>query len=170
MIFSSFIPRPTGQLSSTRSSIRRARSCLSREEMSLCPMMMSLKSLNSAPCKGFVKKSAIILRVRQCRTFMPMVSRFSLIQKYCMSKCRDFAPVDVHPFASNLMALSLSCSGIFCKGGYPCSLMNFVIQIVFARYSLTPTSLVCVELFMFTFCFVDLQAKPPRPYEIIPPV
>ena len=74
------------------------------ESTCLCPSMTSRKVVNSAPCRGFVKKSASIYNVGQCRIVMSCSRRVrSLIQKYRMLTCRDLGPAErMRPLRSTL--------------------------------------------------------------------
>ena len=59
---------------------------------------------------------------------------------------------------------------IFCLMSYPCDPTNKQIQMFYGKWSLTPTNSALVEIFVFSFCFLDLQCTIPYPKDIQPPV
>ena len=53
---------------------------------------------------------------------------------------------------------------------YPCDPTNKQIQMFYGKWSLTPTNSALVVLFVFSFCFLDLQCTIPYPKDMQPPV
>ena len=74
----------------------------------LCPIMMSLNSMNFAPCRGFVKKSATMYSVGQCTILISFLSIRSFIKKKRVLMCLVLWLLDIRPFFCNNSALWLS--------------------------------------------------------------
>ena len=64
------------------------------------------------------------------------------------------------------MAAAIKCCQSFGETSDP----HERAQMVVGRKSLAPTTSASVELFVFNFCLVDLQAKAPVPIEMAAPV
>ena len=124
---------------------------------------MSLNFLNRSPCSGYVKKYAIIFSVGQYSTLIPSYCNLSFIQKYILSVCLVFCPLDAFPFSSILIALWLSCKRIFSSIVNPWASKNIFSQITFGRQSLTPTISVSVEIFLFNVFFGTCSKVRPIP-------
>ena len=61
--------------------------------------------VNGVPCRGFVKKSAIIFPVGKYSTLISLPLMLSVTKKYLILMCRDALPTDLMPFSSRGMAL-----------------------------------------------------------------
>ena len=92
----------------TRSSDVISSSSLSSYLICLYPSIISRNFLNSLPCSGFIKKSAIIFSVGQYLTSICSLLMRSFLQKYLLSICFVFWPLDILPFLIIFMALWLS--------------------------------------------------------------
>jgi hypothetical protein len=78
-------------------------------------MMMSLNFANREPCRGFVKKSAIMMPVGQCTRYISPLAMRSFIKKYRMLMCQDRCPAEERQFFSIFMVLILCLGRIHCR-------------------------------------------------------
>ena len=105
-----------------------------------------------------MKSATIFLVGHHSRATSFMLTR-SVMKKLWILICLMCLPLDAFPFLYNSIELLLSCKIRFSTTPYPCSRRKFRVQIKIGIISSTPTNSLSVELFVLSFCLVEVLKK-----------
>ena len=133
-------------------------------------MIMSRNCLNNFAWSGFVKTSAIMSSVGQCKNTLSPLAIRSLIKKYLTLICLDLCPADDWLFSSTCISLRISWkySLVICL--YPWASINNFVHIVCDKKSMAPNTSASMELLVLIFCLEDFVYTTPFPIMIALPV